>query len=571
MRASFSFLVGCWLGSAVWTGASGPYHAAASAQTVGRIRGTVVVERAGGLEPVPGASARIKHSDNRAWEVITDEDGRFEITGLPLGLYDVSARKAPYLPTPLGAAIYGQAGRPVSLTEDASTAELLIRLFRGAVISGQVTEMTGVPAVGVTMSLQPAVAHDPVTTDDRGYYRFFGIPPGEYAIVATPSQSRSAWATEMLLEGAIGPAFAGLARGQLPSEPLRSVRASYAPVFYPSTVSASEATRILLEEGGEKSGVDFLLVLASVFRVDGSLVSREPQYQPSQATVYLFPTKQPTVGLPIRAVVTSARSFSISNLPPGQYQLRAFAKAISTQAPGKNATEAISLWGETDLNLTADADNVTIELRRGFTIRGVATISPDAQTDLILGSRLTLMTSDVTSQIDAPFRNTSAIGSDRSFQFDNVPPGHYHLGIDGSRLWLASVVLGNQDVRDTGFVVDRDISPASGMTVLLREERTALEGRLIVSADSLRTPYQIILFPTNRALWQRTTRLLSTRPAADGSYAFRNVPAGDYHLAVLSDVTSSWKDTAFLNAVASQAARVSIPDAGSIRLDLNGR
>ena len=75
-----------------------------------------------------------------------------------------------------------------------------IKLPRGGVIAGTVADENGLPAFGVQVRvLQYRVVQGERTlapvqtanllgevTDDRGTYRIFGLPPGEYIVSATP-------------------------------------------------------------------------------------------------------------------------------------------------------------------------------------------------------------------------------------------------------------------------------------------------------------------------------------------------------------------------------------------------
>ena len=134
---------------------------------------------------------------------------------------------------------------------------------RGGVIAGTITDETGVPAFGAQVRvLQYRVLNGertlaPVTTaslmgettDDRGAYRIFGLPAGEYIVTATP---RNSGTTEIraMTDAEIRAAMTALqqqASGQTPSgagptpkratgcNPARSTRPSATP---PSTIQA---------------------------------------------------------------------------------------------------------------------------------------------------------------------------------------------------------------------------------------------------------------------------------------------------------------------------------------------
>ena len=84
--------------------------------------------------------------------------------------------------------------------------DLTLRMTRGAVLSGTITDENGAPASGVSVrALQlrvqngertfvgvPSAGSTIETTDDRGMYRFFGLPPGDYTVTAQPRMTSPA-------------------------------------------------------------------------------------------------------------------------------------------------------------------------------------------------------------------------------------------------------------------------------------------------------------------------------------------------------------------------------------------
>ena len=87
-----------------------------------------------------------------------------------------------------------QPGTPVTIADAQAAASVDLRLTRGGVITGHVHDEDGeaLPRALVTVQryqyvggerqLRPAGADQ---TDDRGQYRVFGLPPGDYYVSAT--------------------------------------------------------------------------------------------------------------------------------------------------------------------------------------------------------------------------------------------------------------------------------------------------------------------------------------------------------------------------------------------------
>jgi hypothetical protein len=110
-------------------------------------------------------------------------------------------------------------------------------------------EFTDVAPGAYTLFTAPVGAPSFRTTDDRGEFRLFGIPPGEYYIVVEPpaplAQSSSS-ASAARAGGAVAPSV---------SRP--------AQLFYPGVTVPGDARRVILKEGDDLSGFDIVVPAAS--------------------------------------------------------------------------------------------------------------------------------------------------------------------------------------------------------------------------------------------------------------------------------------------------------------------
>src|SRR5712692_8525136 len=152
----------------------------------GAITGRVVSEG----QPVSGATVFVVAIGSASGQRTgTDYDGNFKAEGLDAGAYRVSASSPGYVSevspaVPDNPATYYRPGDSVTLT-----------LIKGGVISGTVTNGAGEPVVNATVRAWrirdsegkpiPNVnqARDRAT-DDRGYYRLYGLQPGSYIVSA---------------------------------------------------------------------------------------------------------------------------------------------------------------------------------------------------------------------------------------------------------------------------------------------------------------------------------------------------------------------------------------------------
>ena len=82
----------------------------------------------------------------------------------------------------------------------------------------------------------------------------------------------------------------------------------------------------------------------------------------------------------------------------------------------------------------------------------------------------------------------------------------------------------------------------------------------------------MVIVPADRSLRTRTSRrVLSTRPTTVGAFSFTDLPAGDYVLAVVTDLDPAWRESDFLEQVASAGVKVAIADGEKKTQDLRVR
>jgi hypothetical protein len=174
-------------------------HGAAFGQTpdekandasVGTISGRVVSDGSQALSNAAVSVQLVNSAQRRI--TIADADGRFTITGLDRGSYTVNASMPAFVMRPRDP---NDPQSPIYHIGDS----LRLELIKGGVITGTVTSASGEPVVGVRVravqvrdsfgeSTRGAFGPER-TTDDRGIYRIYGIPPGTYVVVAGGGRS----------------------------------------------------------------------------------------------------------------------------------------------------------------------------------------------------------------------------------------------------------------------------------------------------------------------------------------------------------------------------------------------
>ncbi len=152
-----------------------------------------------------------------------------------------------------------------------------------------------------------------------------------------------------------------------------------------------------------------------------------------------------------------------------------------------------------------------------------------------------------------------------SFTITGVIPGQYRVaaGVPGAPAsgpsWsVRSVVLDGRDVTDRSFEIGA--SGATGLTIAFTDAVSELSGTLTTAAGAPAADCFVIVMPADRAYWSpQSRRILSTRPDRSGRYIFRRLPAGDYRVAVTTDlVPRDLQDANALEQLAAQSAAVTI-------------
>lgn len=559
----------------------------------GVISGTVTM--AGGTQAARKVRVSLSGAELRgARTAVTDDEGRFSFTALPAGRYSLSANKPGHVSVSYGQRQPGRAGTPIQLS-DGQKFRADLQIPKGSVITGTVLDEHGEPTPQISVRVMRVVnqngrrtlqSSNGSSTDDRGIYRAYGLVPGEYVVCATPRNTTLGTFDRMQVEMEALRAQVARAdpdQARVVTERITSLRASmpegpdevppgYAPVCYPGTVSPTAATPIALGIGEERPGIDFQLQLAPLAHVQGVVIN-STGVDLRQLNVTLSDAQQ--AGLTISNITARADDegrFRLLNVPPGQYRLTArgtIAPARDAQAPaggrGRGAAppppraEPIAVWGSADITVDGrNLSNVVLSLQQGVAVSGQVAFegTTPPPTDL---TRIRVTMSPVGP---SPFGGSSSsrVDANGRFTIPSVAPGLYRLGASGAGSWsVQSSVLGGQDAMDFPFEVKGN-QAIGGAVITFTDRQTELTGVVTDDKNQPATEFTLVVFPADSRYWSGTSRRMqSTRPATDGRYTFRNLPAGEYRLAPVDDLPpGALTDPTFLQQLEATALRVTL-------------
>jgi hypothetical protein len=439
------------------------------------------------------------------------------------------------------------------------------------VITGDLVDPHGLAAAGATVRAMRYVlrrgervldfAGPTAVTDDRGVYRIYGLPPGDYIVGASwrPAYFGSG-GSELRLTSEID---LGAAPASVPGPGSATAdrAVALASTFYPGTTVPTQASLVTVGGGEERRGVDFKLEVVPTSRLAGSVVA--PDGQPLPAGVRVSLMAMNAVSFQDRAVdvfretgVTPDGSFSFVDVAPGQYTV--FARTV---LPGAGAGRIV--WASADVIVDGDSlAGLDLALRPGTTLSGRVRFDGEARPVDLKGVRVALIPEQTQGHVSvAPV--TAAVDGEGRFTVEGVTPGRYRLtaSLPGRpREWLlrSAVALGVETLD-----VPVTIEPGGEVTDALIEftDRMAdLTGRLQDPAGTPASQHTVILFPRDTALWTPQSRRIQTaQPSTDGAFAFGALAPGDYLLSVVDDVDpDEWFDPAFLQRLVLGAVPVAI-------------
>jgi hypothetical protein len=551
--------------------------------------------------------------------VISGASGEFLFEKLPEGRYGINASRPRYLSGSYGQKKPERSGTLIELADGEQKKDLKVTLFAGAVITGVVFGDDGEPVQNAQVramrySMRTGVKRlqqtDNASTDDRGMYRLFGLTPGEY-VVSAISQNQD-FSSQMTLEMAMAVERASAAASAAGGDPnIRTNMANgvltlpggqvmetpspvaFAPTYYPGATSPAAAMSVTIGGGEERQGIDITLMKVQTASINGTVVSAAGTL-PQNISVSLQAVDEAAQGLGFSSArVTPDGRFSLRNVPPGQYNVVARATTITrvelppsavgaargeivqTQmVSGGNivtTTQTVST-GRTLISLNGSGlDGVIVTLDGGRAVSGRVVFEGGTPPDLNR-TRLT-----ATLQISGgatpgtPMPQPAQVSPDGSFKIMNVSPGKYTLRVSGAQNYsMKSSIVRGRDSLDYPFDVETDDVGDGLVTLAAGLVPSELGGTITDQTSQPAVDYTIVVFSSDQRFWTPGSRRIQTsRPATDGKYLVRGLPAGDYQIAALADLEPGMQyDLEFLKALLAASTRVTLGDGAKVTQDL---
>ena len=553
---------------------------AADAPLTAVLAGRVVDALSGA--PVGGVTVRLFGLASQAWpreglQGMTDDAGDFEIAGIPAGPLRLSATADGYLSGGYGALTAGDtAGNRIELQPGDKLADLTIRLWPAARISGAVTDERGEPVVGYIVRLLRRqyigarsvwLPSGQMKTDDRGRFASTNsLRPGDYLVL-------------------------------LPAEPtsLRSSVVSHESVFHGGGRTVATASVITLGPGERRDGIDLVTTLTprpQLLSVAGTLTAPESVRLLGYVGLVRRDAEDPVAQFEgFRASIGQDGRFSFSHVPPGEYRLRfaVFPRVTDGASatwgvrtigkPAASLSDVTTWFADAPLALEKSVTDLVVPLQSGSRIRGRVVF--EGRSDLpaadVLNSILMHVYHAEARELSLSVLGlpTGAVDAQGRFETVGLPPGKYVLDpyavIDKARYAVASVRVDGREVLAEGLVVGTtDLTDVvvtfSGRSWDISGAVRDRDGRPVPGA-------RVIVFPRNpvdRHLAGFDTPQRVLRVAADRSGVFHATGtfAGEFLAIAVAAPPEFWMAPEYLETLVPRATPVRLEPGQKQSIDL---
>jgi carboxypeptidase family protein len=507
-----------------------------------RITGKVMSADTG--TPIRGAEVRLSNDGHFSRLVTTDGDGRFELRDLPAAEYRLIVSRTGFITMQYGQRRAFEAASTITLTEGGSF-EANVALIRGGVIYGRLLDQFGEPLAGTRVQVlrsrtvqgqrrvQTVGAAD--QTDDTGAFRIYGLPPGDYYVLAA----------------------AGLGE-QAKRDP---------PTYFPGTANFAAAQTLALAPGLE-AAADFQIANVRNARVSGIIVNSSGS--PVAAMVNLNsevvnagPAMEGmAASLSVHADAGPDGRFTLENVPPGPYTLSAMltnalmSPELSRESGPPSVRDMLSRVPEsaaTPLVVNGDdIHDVTLVTRAPAVLTGTFVTDTGVTRRLPQGLRATARSFGLGTMM------TMGNGGD-SFQMVGLtgPVGLSVQGIPPG--WtVKAMLLDGQDVSDD--LIDLK-GQNSTLRIVMSDRPTTVVGTVLSRGEPV--DHAVIVFPEDMARWTFPSRYVkTTRADRDGRFQVVDLPAGERYLAAAVPYLEDGEqdDTEFLEKLRPRAISFSLAE-----------
>ena len=555
----------------------------------GQLRGRVVAGDTGAI--VRRAQVRISSPDIGSKTAFTDGQGRYEFRDLPAGRFTIRVSKSGFVAMQYGQSRPHEPGRPIELADAQVMEKADVALPRGSAVSGRILDEFGEPVADASVQamrmqysggkrrLMPIGRGS--TTNDLGYFRVFGLPPGDYYVSATLRTFES-----MMMD-----MMGGMGGGGGPTGSNSS--SGYAATYYPGTQNPGEAQRVALALGQDLS-IDLQMQPVRLAKISGLATTSDGKPM-SNAMVMLMPTMREAMGMMPGGTSQTDKEgrFTLSNVAPGEYTVQ----AQSLAALMSMASQAMEFMGETGATATpAPASAPAAQpMQREFAMAKVTVAGDDIAGLVVTGTRgarasgrlrfeggekpaglASVRMMAMPTDPENMAATMSAFGMAKvketgEFEVDGLVGGRQFSFMNQPDGWFVKrVTRDGDDLTDRGY----DFKPGEdveGFEIVLTKLTQRVTGAVTNDKGGALKDYTVVVFAQDPEKWTLPSSrwTASGRPDQQGQFQFVQLPPGDYlAIAVEYIAQGEWSDPEWLKRASGKATKFTLEEGATKTLEL---
>jgi hypothetical protein len=244
--------------------------------------------------------------------------------------------------------------------------------------------------------------------------------------------------------------------------------------------------------------------------------------------------------------------FSIANVPPGLYTLRA-----------RNNDRDAPLSTAQPLSVSGDVSNVLVVLQTGGSISGTLAFLPGSTSPPTDLTQVRLSAPSTEPDENVGPNPNPRVNRDGTFTIDGVSVGNHLIrpnGGGGLRGWnLKAVTIDGRDVTDIPIAI-RSGQRVGNVVMTFTDKVNEITGSVTDAQGNAVTEYTVLAFSTNSAVWRPQSRqIATTRPDQTGMFRLRNLPSGEYYVVTVDpSEQGEWFDPSYLDQHRGGASRVTL-------------
>jgi hypothetical protein len=540
---------------------------------------------------------------------LTDNDGNFQIKNVRAGVYYAMVN-APGVVSPMAFVDFskmrsggGRNGEEEAfenafegfekiVVDGINAVDVEVAARRGGAISGRITYDDGDAAIGVKVEILRKVKNKylPVIpnfgsfiamiigngvyqTDDRGVYRFAGLPAGEYIVKVTENATHNE-SNEKNRYNEFETLFGG--------------GSSLLSIFYPDVYETKLANVISVEMGQEVAEINLTIPSRSLYKVEGKIVSRKDK-SPVKARVTIRREGEEEIYSMFtefgkreqNAQTDDAGNWKFKELPKGDYKLVIEPLQGESEYPDmveySNSNVAANVPKNSppkpkfakkiqEIKLEdRDLAEMVIELSYGATISGAVSVEnnqemPETVTVQTTNETNELGTSDTVGGFTME-QNRKRDKPDKDFRLENIAEGKsfFYVHVVDDDYYVKSAKAGGVDLL-AGALDLKDGETIANVQVILGMDTGKVKGKVVDAKNDFLKKANFVFIPTDAAKRRNSSFYRYVEPDEKGEFE-KNLAPGEYAVIFIEPDISSKKYDQFLkwlDEVLKDAQKVTI-------------